>query len=47
MQPEAEQRPHKVSFYIEKDKAEKVMKPLSENLEKHGVRFSFFDLIYF
>lgn len=39
VQSEAEQRPHKVSFYIEKDKAGEVMKTLSENLEKHGVRF--------
>ena len=39
VQSEADQRPHKVSFYIEKDKAEEVMKALSENLEKRGVRF--------
>ncbi|XP_024030597.1 probable sucrose-phosphatase 2 [Morus notabilis] len=33
-QPETEQRPHKVSFFVEKDKAQAVTKALSEVLEK-------------
>lgn len=36
-QPESEQRPHKVSFYVKKEKAEEVMKDLSERLQKRGV----------
>ncbi|XP_031271406.1 sucrose-phosphatase 2-like [Pistacia vera] len=36
-QSETEQRPHKVSFFIEKSKASAVMKALSEHLEKHGL----------
>lgn len=38
LQPENNQRPHKVSFYLEKDKASRVMKALSESLKKRGVR---------
>lgn len=41
MQSETEQRPHKVSFYVDKDKARDVMRALSELLEKRGVRFNF------
>nr|DAD25252.1 TPA_asm: hypothetical protein HUJ06_026716 [Nelumbo nucifera] len=37
LQSETEQRPHKVSFYIQKDKAQEVIKVLSERLEKRGV----------
>ncbi|GMH03240.1 hypothetical protein Nepgr_005079 [Nepenthes gracilis] len=36
-QSETEQRPHKVSFYIQKDKAQEVMKVLAEKLEKRGL----------
>lgn len=36
-QAESEQRPHKVSFYTEKDKAQAVTKALSESLEKRGL----------
>ncbi|KAF8395494.1 hypothetical protein HHK36_019440 [Tetracentron sinense] len=36
-QSETEQRPHKVSFYVEKDKAREVMKVLSERLDKRGL----------
>ncbi|XP_022150700.1 sucrose-phosphatase 1-like [Momordica charantia] len=36
-QPETEQRPHKVSFYIDKDEAPKVVNALSECLEKRGL----------
>ncbi|KAJ0045152.1 hypothetical protein Pint_05748 [Pistacia integerrima] len=36
-QSETEQRPHKVSFFIEKSKASAVMKALSEHLEKRGL----------
>ncbi|KAF5750611.1 hypothetical protein HS088_TW03G00950 [Tripterygium wilfordii] len=37
LQSETEQRPHKVSFYVDKDKAQAVMKGLSELLEKRGL----------
>ncbi|KAL3731874.1 hypothetical protein ACJRO7_028696 [Eucalyptus globulus] len=36
-QPEIDQRPHKVSFYVEKDKAMKVIKDLPQCLEKYGL----------
>ncbi|XP_062091666.1 sucrose-phosphatase 1-like isoform X3 [Humulus lupulus] len=36
-QSEIDQRPHKVSFYVEKDKALKIIGVLSERLEKRGV----------
>lgn len=38
MQSETEQRPHKVSFYVEKEHAQAVMKALSGRLDKRGVR---------
>uniref|UniRef100_A0A2N9HHQ8 Sucrose phosphatase-like domain-containing protein n=1 Tax=Fagus sylvatica TaxID=28930 RepID=A0A2N9HHQ8_FAGSY len=37
LQAETEQRPHKVSFYVEKDKAQAVRKALLERFEKHGI----------
>ncbi|ONH95755.1 hypothetical protein PRUPE_7G089300 [Prunus persica] len=37
LQAETEQRPHKVSFYVEKDKAQAVTKALSEVYEKRGL----------
>ncbi|KAL2534517.1 putative sucrose-phosphatase 2 [Abeliophyllum distichum] len=37
LQSETEQRPHKVSFYIQKDKAQDVMKALSARLEERGL----------
>ncbi|KAL1290992.1 hypothetical protein AAHE18_20G169300 [Arachis hypogaea] len=37
LQSETEQRPHKVSFYLDKTKASKVMQTLSRCLEKRGV----------
>lgn len=37
LQSETEQRPHKVSFYVQKDKAQEVTKALSEHLEKRGL----------
>lgn len=37
LQPETEQRPHKVSFFVEKDKAQAVTKALAEALKKHGL----------
>ncbi|OVA07208.1 Sucrose-phosphate synthase [Macleaya cordata] len=37
LQAETEQRPHKVSFYVDKDKAQEAMKALSELLEKRGL----------
>ncbi|KAI4347729.1 hypothetical protein L6164_008513 [Bauhinia variegata] len=37
LQSETEQRPHKVSFYVEKTKASEVMQALSKNLEKRGL----------
>jgi len=42
MQSETEQRPHKVSFYVDKDKAQDVTKALSEIFAKRGVSFKFF-----
>ncbi|KAG5530718.1 hypothetical protein RHGRI_025625 [Rhododendron griersonianum] len=41
LQAETEIRPHKVSFYVQKDKAREVMKALSESLEKRGLFFFF------
>lgn len=38
MQEESDQRPYKVSFYIEKDAAEEVMPVLSQCLKNRGVR---------
>ncbi|PWA40436.1 sucrose-phosphatase 2 [Artemisia annua] len=37
LQSETEQRPHKVSFYVKKEKAQEVMKNLSEILVKRGL----------
>ncbi|XP_030926471.1 probable sucrose-phosphatase 2 [Quercus lobata] len=37
LQAETELRPHKVSFYVEKDKAQAVSKALMERFEKHGL----------
>ncbi|KAL8132156.1 hypothetical protein AgCh_007882 [Apium graveolens] len=37
LQPETEQRPHKVSFYVQKDKAQEVTKALSECFINHGL----------
>ncbi|OIT37313.1 sucrose-phosphatase 2 [Nicotiana attenuata] len=37
LQSETEQRPHKVSFYVQKDKAQDVMKTLSKRLEERGL----------
>lgn len=37
LQSETEQRPHKASFYVQKDKAQEVMKSLSSCLEKRGL----------
>ncbi|KAI3939098.1 hypothetical protein MKX01_001966 [Papaver californicum] len=37
LQAETEQRPHKVSFYVDKAKAQQVMKALSERLAKRGL----------
>ncbi|MQM13176.1 hypothetical protein Taro_046099 [Colocasia esculenta] len=37
LQSETEQRPHKVSFYVQKEHAEHVMKSLSACLEKQGL----------
>ncbi|XP_057980709.1 sucrose-phosphatase 2-like isoform X2 [Malania oleifera] len=36
-QSETEQRPHKVSFYVEKNKALEIMRTLLERLEKRGL----------
>ncbi|KAK2995934.1 hypothetical protein RJ640_002159 [Escallonia rubra] len=37
LQSETEQRPHKVSFYVQKDKAQEVTKALSERFEIRGL----------
>ncbi|KAJ9540491.1 hypothetical protein OSB04_026997 [Centaurea solstitialis] len=37
LQSETEQRPHKASFYVKKEKAQEVMKKLSESLVKRGL----------
>lgn len=37
MQAETEQRPHKVSFYVEKEHAQEVIKSLSDRFEKRRV----------
>lgn len=37
-QSATEQRPHKVSFYVKKDKAEIVIKSLYDTLTNRGVR---------
>ncbi|KAK8713606.1 hypothetical protein V6N13_148818 [Hibiscus sabdariffa] len=37
LQAETEQRPHKVSFYVDKTKAQVVMKELSDRLKKRGL----------
>ncbi|CAG7907952.1 unnamed protein product [Brassica rapa] len=37
LQAETEQRPHKVSFYVDKSKAQEVAKELSQRLEKRGL----------
>lgn len=39
MQSETEQRPHKISFYVEKNNAQEVIKTLSTRLEERGVSF--------
>lgn len=41
LQEEGEQRPHKVSFYVEKVVASEIMNVLSQRLEKRGVRVHF------
>lgn len=41
LQSETEQRPHKVSFYVDKSKAETVTKQLSEIFKNRGVRIKF------
>lgn len=47
IQSETEQRPHKVSFYVEKEHAREIMKSLSGSLEKRGVRSNCSYLILF
>lgn len=41
LQSETEQRPYKVSFYVQKDKAQDIMKSLSKRLEERGVDVTF------
>ncbi|PWA36461.1 sucrose-phosphatase 1 [Artemisia annua] len=41
MQSETEQREHKASFYVKKEKAQEIMKTLSERLVKRGWRDGF------
>ena len=41
VQSETEQRPHKVSFYVDKDKAQTVTQKLSEIFKNRRVRFKF------
>jgi hypothetical protein len=46
-QVESEQRPHKVSFYVDKAKAEEVIKTLTEKFRERQVRlmsFCLFDI---
>ena len=38
IQPETEQRPHKVSFFVDKKSAQEVIKSVAERLDKRGVR---------
>lgn len=38
-QVDSEQRPHKVSFYVDKGAAEEVIKTLAERLKEREVRF--------
>ena len=47
MQAETEQRPHKVSFYVKKDKAQQVTEALSKVLAERGVSHNSFILIAF
>ncbi|KAL4377278.1 hypothetical protein GQ457_02G024710 [Hibiscus cannabinus] len=42
LQVETEQRPHKVSFYVDKNRAQAVMKELSDCLEKSGLHVKIF-----
>ncbi|KAK4478811.1 hypothetical protein RD792_014354 [Penstemon davidsonii] len=37
LQAETEQRPHKVSFYVQKDKAQEITKALSKRFEERGL----------
>lgn len=40
VQAETEQRPHKVSFYVQKDKAQSVTQALSKVLKERGVSYN-------